>query len=103
LGLEPKWGRYGGNPKTQKNNPVNDLPTGRKEHAGNARFVSELLDYETFQNRATIIIQSCTGNGNTTAIAKHMVQDQGKFLSIVIRTSLADQHCKSFKQLGLKS
>ena len=32
-----------------------------------------------------------------------MTQEQGKFLSIVTRTSLADQHCKSFKALGLKS
>ena len=39
----------------------------------------------------------------TTAIAKHMTQEPGNFLSIVTRTSLADQHCNSFKALGLKS
>jgi superfamily II DNA or RNA helicase len=64
------------------------------------------LDYETFSTHETIIIQSCTGTGKTTAIAKHMRYLQpnfGKLLSIVTRTSLADQHCKSFKALGLKS
>ena len=90
-------------PKHKNYNPVNDLPTGWKQQVGNERFVSELLDFEAFQNNETIIIQSCTGTGKTTAIAKHMAQDQGKFLSIVTRTSLADQHCKSFKRLGLKS
>ena len=65
--------------------------------------MSELLDYPTFKQHDTIIIQSCTGAGKTTAIAKHMTQEQGNFLSIVTRTSLADQHCKSFRALGLKS
>ena len=66
--------------------------------------MSDLLDYETFGANATIIIQSCTGTGKkTTAIAKHMTQEQGKLLSIVTRTSLADQPGKSFKALGLKS
>jgi hypothetical protein len=61
------------------------------------------LDYETFSAHETVIIQSCTGTGETTAIAKHMTQEHDTNLSIVTRTSLADQHCKSFKALGLKS
>ena len=30
-----------------------------------------------------------------------MAREEGKFLRIVTRTSLADQHCKSFKDIGL--
>ena len=90
-------------PKHKKYSPINQLPTGWQKQVGNKQYVSDLLDYETFGANETIIIQSCTGTGKTTAIAKHMTQEQGKFLSIVTRTSLADQHCKSFKALGLKS
>jgi hypothetical protein len=86
-------------PQHKKYNPVNRLPTGWKEQAGNATYVSELLDYEAFQNNETIIIQSCAGAGKTTASTKHMVQEQYTLLSIVTRTSLVDQHCKSFNAL----
>jgi len=81
--------------------PINQLPAGWKQQAGNKRYVSELLDYETFREHDTIVIESSTGTGKTTAIAQHMAREEGKFLSIVTRTSLADQHCKSFKDIGL--
>ena len=94
---------------TKKYNPINQLPTGWEQRAGNAVYVSHLLDYPTFRQHDTIVIQSCTGTGKTTAIAQHMNTEwvmngeTSTILSIVTRTSLADQHCKSFKALGLKS
>ena len=82
--------------------PIGALPDGWTQKTGTARYVSELLDLATFRANDTIVIESCTGTGKTTAIAGHMGQEDGcKFLSIVTRTSLADQHCKSFRPLGL--
>jgi hypothetical protein len=66
-------------PKHTKYNPINQLPTGWKQQTGNTSYVSDLLDYETFGANETIIIQSCTGTGKTTAIAKHMSYLQPKF------------------------
>ena len=68
----------------------------------NERYVSEGLDYDTFSNHDTIIIKSCTGTGKTTCVAKHAEQymtNDTKFLSIVTRMSLADQHIKSFQSI----
>jgi hypothetical protein len=89
--------------KHKQQNPSKQLPTGWKQQAGSTPFVSDLLDYETFSAHETIVIESCTGTGKTTAIAKHMTQEQGNFLSILTRARLADQHCKSFKALGMRS
>ena len=68
--------------------------------------MSDGLSYETFDDHDTIIIKSCTGTGKTTAVAKHAAKcmEKGdKFLSITTRTSLSDQHQKSFETLGMKN
>ena len=68
--------------------------------------MSEGLRRETFENHETIITQSCTGTGKTTAIAKHMeshTEKDTKFLSITTRMSLAGQHEKSSENLRLKN
>jgi len=69
-------------------------------------FVSDGLSFDTYQAHDTIIIKSCTGTGKTTAVAKHAKKDmvQGdKFLSITTRTSLSDQHGKSFAEMGMRN
>ena len=48
-------------PKHKKYNPINQLPTGWEQRAGNAVYVSHLLDYPTFKQHDAIIIHSCTG------------------------------------------
>ena len=99
--LNQKGGNVEQIPKHKIYDPIIELPGGWKQQTGNKRYVSELLDYRTFSKHDTIVIESCTGTGKTTAIAQHMAREEGKFLSIVTRTSLADQHCKSFKDIGL--
>ena len=66
------------------------------------------LDYNKFTNNETIILKSDTGTGKTSAIAKHVKklmdnEPDIKFLSIVDRRSLALQHKKNFKDIGIKS
>ena len=62
-----------------------------------------LIDYS---NNKTIIIQSCTGTGKTTAVAEHTsnyIKDKKlNILSIISRITLGDQHIKSFNDKGLK-
>ena len=86
--------------------PITQDLTNVKQITFNKPFVSEGLSRETFENYETIIIKSCTGTGKTTAIAKHMEKHPEKetnFLSITTRTSLADQHEKSFTNLNMKN
>jgi len=86
--------------------PITKDISGIKQVTFNETYVSDGLDYDTFESHDTIIIKSCTGTGKTTCIANHMEQymDQDtKFLSIVTRTSLADQHQKSFEAINMQN
>ena len=86
--------------------PVNQDLSNVKQITFNKPFVSQGLSRETFENYETIIIKSGTGTGKTTAIAQHMENHSDpntKFLSITTRTSLADQHEKSFTKLNMKN
>ena len=66
-----------------------------------------MFAYEDFVRRDTIIIKSCTGTSKTTATAMHYEQltdtarretdNQYKFLSIVDKVSLSEEHMKAFK------
>ncbi len=69
----------------------------------NAPYVTEGFSKETFDDHETIIIKSFTGTGKTHAVAKHMEQEvsYSKFLSITTRTTLADQHQKSFQAIRM--
>ena len=64
--------------------------------------LSDLQDFDT------IIIQSCTGTGKTTATAKHFKAFNEnryvdiKILSIIDRITLANQHVKSFNDYNIK-
>ena len=92
-----KWKPY--NPITREANEMTKIDF-------TAPFVSEGLSRETFENFETIIIKSCTGTGKTTAIARHMESHtlpDTKFLSITTRTTLADQHEKSFAGIRMKN
>ena len=71
-------------------------------------FEDNQYDYKTFQKYDTSILKACCGTGKTTAVAEHVEQymkenPELKFLSIVDRTSLADQHVKSFKNINMES
>ena len=72
-----------------------------------ASFNDVQYDYDLFEKYDSVIVKACCGTGKTTAVAQHvkkyMDQNPGtKFLSIVDRESLADQHAKSFKSLNIE-
>ena len=65
------------------------------------------FQYRHFNKYETIIIQSITGTGKTTAVAKHMTeymkQHDARFITITARQSLSAQHVLSFKELDMES
>ena len=63
----------------------------------NIKHVDEGLTKELFDENDTIIIQSTTGTGKTTAVCRLVSRDD-KIISIVPRISLANQHVQSFKK-----
>jgi CRISPR/Cas system-associated endonuclease/helicase Cas3 len=70
----------------------------------NKQHVSDGFLFKEFQENSTIIIESCTGTGKTTATAKYFKQlnDENndlRILSLVNKISLADQHVNSFRYL----
>ena len=67
----------------------------------NRDFISEEMIKE-FKNKSTVIMQSPTGSGKTTAI-RDLVDNKSRVLSIVSRRSMAHTHKKSFKELKMTS
>jgi hypothetical protein len=72
----------------------------------NKQYVSDGFPFEKFEQNGTIIIESCTGTGKTTATTKYFKQLHQKntdlrILSLVNKISLADQHVKSFNDQGI--
>jgi hypothetical protein len=68
----------------------------------NAKFT-----YDDFLKNQTIILESCTGTGKTTAVAEHTsnyLEDNKHLnvLSIISRITLGDQHIKSFNSKNIK-
>ena len=64
---------------------------------------ANMFSYEDFVNHDTIIIKSCTGTGKTTATANHYkrlteTSKDLRFLSIVDKISLSEEHVKAFKK-----
>ncbi len=74
---------------------------------------NNMFTYEDFVRHDTIIIKSCTGTGKTTATAMHYkrltdaakreTDNQYKFLSIVDKVSLSEEHMKAFNKLKMVS
>ena len=94
--------------KYKKYEPLTKDNFYNKKIENNAKYVSELLSNEDFNEYDTIIIRSCTGTGKTTAIAKRIEDylkddDETKFLTLTTRTTLTDQHEKSFNNIDLKN
>ena len=65
----------------------------------NNEYVSNIYTYNDFKNNNTAIIQSCTGTGKTTMVAKHLskylTKDKNKhikLLSIIDKKALGHQH-----------
>jgi len=63
--------------------------------------------FNDFSKNQTVIIQSCTGTGKTTAVAEHTseyLKDNKHLnvLSIISRITLGDQHIKSFNSKNIK-
>ena len=63
--------------------------------------------FDDFSKNQTVIIQSCTGTGKTTAVAEHTAKylEDNKHLnvlSIISRITLGDQHIKSFNNKNIK-
>ena len=93
-------------PRHKPYHPITRNISHIKQETFHERYVSEGLSYETFEAHDTIIVKSCTGTGKTTAVAEHAarsMQKGEKFLSITTRTSLSDQHQKSFASMGMKN
>ena len=94
--------------KYKKYDPLTKDNFYNKKIENNANYVSELLSNEDFNVYDTIIIKSCTGTGKTTAVAQCMeeyLKDDGetKFLTLTTRTTLTDQHEKSFQNINLQN
>jgi hypothetical protein len=92
--------------KFKQYTPITKDISAIKQILFNKPFVSEGLSYKTFEEHDTIIIKSCTGTGKTTAVAQHaakFMSSASKLLSITTRTSLSDQHEKSFGDIGMKN
>lgn len=73
-----------------------------------SEYEEQQYDYKLFNEYETTILKSCPGSGKTTAVAQHIEQylkenPNTKFLSIVDRISLAQQHTKSFQNIDIKS
>lgn len=71
-------------------------------------FKGDQYNYKIFKAYDTHIIKSCCGTGKTTAVNAHMKKymekhTKARFLSIVTRQTLADQHVTSFKDINMKS
>ena len=86
--------------------PISKTFYGLGDVTATVPYVSQLLGYGRILNNETIVIQSCTGTRKTACVAhcatKHLAEHpDAKLLSIVTRTSLADQHCKSFEDLDM--
>lgn len=84
---------------------TDDLPDAK---TFNKMYVSDGVGFDDFNSSETLIIQSCTGTGKTTAVSQHtkqVFQDNKdiKFISIVDKRSLASQHVKSFKDIEMKN
>ena len=67
-----------------------------------------MFSFDDFIHHDTIIIKSCTGTGKTTAVANHYkrLTDSStdyRFLSIVDKISLSEEHIKAFKKLNIVS
>jgi hypothetical protein len=59
--------------------------------------------YDDFLKNDTLIIQSCTGTGKTSAISKHIKEyiknePRTKIISLITRKTLEPQHIKNFKE-----
>ena len=70
----------------------------------NNQYVSNIYTHDDFKNNNTAIIQSCTGTGKTTMVAKHFTKyikqtktQHIKLLSIIDKITLSHHHLKSFK------
>ena len=68
---------------------------------------NDKFTYEDFSDNKTVIIQSCTGTGKTTAVADHCrtyleSKPDLNILSIISRITLGDQHVKSFNDKNIK-
>ena len=71
----------------------------------NGNYVSNGFDYSMFTANNTIVIESDTGTGKTTATAKHFSMyfktNDLTVLSIVNKIYLAGQHIKSFDDANI--
>jgi hypothetical protein len=70
-------------------------------------YVSDGLSFQELHENSTIVIESCTGTGKTTATAKHCKELLGqkghlRVLSLVNKISLADQHVTSFNEQAFR-
>ena len=70
------------------------------KYLSDKKYIGEQFSYNDLINNNSIVIQSCTGTGKTTAIAEHnskyIKNKPFKILSIISRITLGDQHVKSF-------
>jgi hypothetical protein len=72
----------------------------------NVNYISEKYTYEIFENYDVHIIQSTTGTGKTTAVARnvrrYLKQNKNtKFMTITDKRSLSTQHMVSFNDIGM--
>jgi len=76
-------------------------------HVFNEHYKGKQLKYKHYKTYETVIVQSDTGTGKTTAVAMHAKryaeETKSKFLTITDKVSMSDQHVLSFEAMDMKS
>jgi hypothetical protein len=91
-----------------KNNNNIDYVEYNNKFVYDSNYKETQFNYELFKKFDTTILKSCPGSGKTTAVAAHVKKymddhPEVKFLSIVDRVTLAQQHAQSFQSLDIQT
>ena len=87
--------------------PLDNLQQINQSKKINNKYVSEFYNYSSFKHHNTVVIESCTGSGKTTAVSMNIEKYLSKhdmkkrMISLVSRKTLASQHMHSFKNINL--
>ena len=91
-----------------KNNNNIDFVEYDNKFVFDSNYKETQYNYKLFNKYDTTILKSCPGSGKTTAVAAHVKKymdehPEAKFLSIVDRVTLAQQHALNFQSLEIQT
>ena len=87
-------------PITKVNDEIKQITMNNK-YMYDVNYKENQFTPDIFNEYETIIIQSTTGTGKTTATAEHCKNSINKIISIIPRISLANQHKDTFKKKNI--